>query len=286
MNRASQKRTLLAFPYIFWIIAFTLIPVLILFWYAFTDAEGAFTLKYLAAVFQKVHLKSLWMSVRLSFVCTVLCLLIAYPLSLCMRSLKISRKWMLTTIVIIPMWMNFVLRIMSWQLILSKNGILNRLFSMLSLPPQNLANSGAAIVIGMVYDFLPFMLLPIYNSVMDVEEDVLEAARDLGAGTLTVIFKILVPLNRPGIISGITMVFVPALTTFAISDMLGGGKVMLIGNIIEQEFLNTMNTHLGSGLSLILMVFILIGMLFSFRLERDQEEYKAKSTAEKEKELC
>ncbi len=215
------------------------------------------------------------MSIRLSLICTLICLVIAYPLSICMRSLKISRKWMLTSIVIVPMWMNFVLRIMSWQLILSKNGILNRLLTSLSLPPQNLANSGAAIVIGMVYDFLPFMLLPIYNSVMDVEEDVLEAARDLGAGSFTVLFRIMVPLNRPGIISGITMVFVPALTTFAISDMLGGGKVMLIGNIIEQEFLNTMNTHLGSGLSLILMVFILIGMIFSFRADRDRGEYQA-----------
>ena len=259
----NTKRSLFTTPYIFWIVVFTLIPFIMLLAYAFTNEGGALTGEYFAAIFKSVHLKALWLSLILSFFCTLICLILSYPLALCMRSLNVGRKLIQTAIVIVPMWMNFVLRIMSWQLILSKNGILNALLSLLGLPRQNLGNSAAAIMIGMVYDYLPFMLLPVYNSVMAVGQDVLEAARDLGAGHFKVLIKIMLPLTMPGIVSGIIMVFIPALTTFAISDMLGGGKVMLIGNIIEQEFLSTMNWHLGSALSLILMVFVLIGIVLS-----------------------
>ncbi|MBO6137096.1 MAG: ABC transporter permease [Lachnospiraceae bacterium] len=255
------KRSLLASPYIFWIILFTLIPFIMLLAYAFINDSGALTGEYILAITEPVHLKALWLSIRLSVLCTLICLVLSYPLALCMRSLHLGRKLIQTAIVIIPMWMNFVLRIMSWQIILSKNGILNTFLAALGLPPQDLGNSVYAIMIGMVYDYLPFMLLPIYNSVASVGNDVLEAAQDLGAEPLKVLFRIMLPLTMPGIISGIVMVFTPALTTFAISDMLGGGKVMLIGNIIEQEFLSTTNWHLGSGLSLTLMIFVLLGIV-------------------------
>ena len=261
MMSAKTKRSLLASPYIFWIILFTVIPFIMLLAYAFFNDSGALTGEYIAAIAEPVHLKALWLSIRLSILCTLICLVLSYPLALCMRSLNLGRRLIQTAIVIVPMWMNFVLRIMSWQLILSKNGILNTFLALLGLPPQDLGNSVYAIIIGMVYDYLPFMLLPIYNAVMTVGNDVLEAARDLGAEPLKVLVKIMLPLTMPGIVSGIIMVFTPALTTFAISDMLGGGKVMLIGNIIEQEFLSTMNWHLGSGLSLILMIFVLLGIL-------------------------
>lgn len=234
-----------------------------LLYYAFFNESGVLSLEYVSAIFKGVHLKALYLSLKLSFFCTLICLMLSYPLALCMRSLNLGRRLIQTAIVIVPMWMNFVLRIMSWQLILSKNGILNKFLGLAGLPQQHLSNSVYAIMIGMIYDYLPFMLLPVYNAVMTVGSDVLEAARDLGAGHIKVLFKIMIPLTMPGIVSGIIMVFIPALTTFAISDMLGGGKVMLIGNIIEQEFLSTMNWHLGSGLSLILMIFVLLGILLS-----------------------
>lgn len=138
----------------------------------------------------------------------------------------------------------------------------------IGLPSQHWSNSMIAIVIGMVYDYLPFMILPIYNAIMEIDEDILEAASDLGAGRMSVIGRIILPLSFPGIASGITMVFVPSLTTFAISDILGGGKVLLIGNVIEQEFITSMNWHLGSGLSIALMVFVLISMLFTMKTDK------------------
>lgn len=267
-----NRRSLFATPYIIWIIGFTILPIVILLFYGLSDGNGSFTGANVLAIFARVHLKSLWMSVKLALICTVICFALAYPLALFFRKLAVNRRGMLLFIVIVPMWMNFVLRIMSWQLILSKNGVLNHALSLLGLPGQNWGNSAVAIVIGMVYDYLPFMILPIYNAVMDVAQNVIDAARDLGAGPGAVVSKVMLPLTKPGIISGITMVFVPTLTTFAISDMLGGGKVMLIGNIIEQEFTTAMNWNLGAGLSLALMIFVLISMFFAFRSDKENKE--------------
>lgn len=262
-----NKRTLLSTPYIIWIIGFTVLPLLMIVIYALGDGQGGVTLGNILAIFERVHIKALALAIWLALLCTVVCLLIAYPLAVFLRKLNVGKKGMMAIIVILPMWMNFVLRIMAWQLLLSKNGIINFVLTGLRLPPQDWANSAVAIVIGMVYDYLPFMILPIYNSVMELREDILEAAQDLGAGSFAVLRKIMLPLTTPGIVSGITMVFVPALTTFAISDILGGGKVMLIGNVIEQEFSASMNWHLGSGLSIALMIFVLISMIFTFRTD-------------------
>lgn len=262
-----NKRSLLAGPYIFWIIGFTVLPIIMIIVYALGDGAGGFTLRNVLAIFEPVHLKALWLALRLALICTLVCLLLAYPLAVILRKLNVGKKGMMAIIVILPMWMNFVLRIMAWQLLLSRNGIINAVLGAVGLPTQDWANSTIAIVIGMVYDYLPFMILPIYNAVMELNEDILEAARDLGAGPSAVLRKIMIPLTMPGIISGITMVFVPSLTTFAISDILGGGKVMLIGNVIEQEFSTSMNWHLGSGLSIALMIFVLISMIFTLRTD-------------------
>ena len=255
-----NKRSLLATPYIIWIIGFTVLPILMIVFYALGDGNGGFTLANILAIFQPVHLKSLLLALWLALLCTAICLVLAYPLAVMLRKLNIGKQGMMAIIVILPMWVNFVLRIMAWQLLLSRNGIINALLGALGLPGQHLANSNVAIVIGMVYDYLPFMILPVYNAVSELNEDILEAARDLGAPPKAVLTKIMIPLTMPGIISGITMVFVPSLTTFAISDLLGARKIMLIGNIIEQEFSTADNWNLGSGLSLVLMVFILISM--------------------------
>ena len=256
-----NKRSLLATPYIIWIIGFTVLPILMIIFYALRDGSGGFTMVNILAIFQPVHLKALLMSLWLALLCTAVCLVLAYPLAIILRKLNIGKQGMMAIIVILPMWVNFVLRIMAWQLLLSRNG----------MPGQDLANSNVAIVIGMVYDYLPFMILPVYNAVTELNEDILEAARDLGAPPKAVLTKIMIPLTMPGIISGITMVFVPSLTTFAIPDILGGGKIMLIGNIIEQEFSTSMNWNLGSGLSIALMIFVLISMMFTSKTDAGKE---------------
>ena len=242
-----NKRSLLAGPYIVWIIGFTVLPILMIIFYALGDGDGGLTMSNILAIFQPVHLKALLLALWLAVLCTGICLVLAYPL------------------------VNFILRIMAWQLLLSRNGLINGALGALGLPGQDLANSSMAIVIGMVYDYLPFMILPVYNAVSDLKEDVIEAARDLGAPPKAVLTRIMIPLTKPGIISGITMVFVPSLTAFAIPDILGGGKVMLIGNIIEQEFSTSMNWHLGSGLSIALMIFVLISMIFTSGEEEGKE---------------
>ena len=266
-----NKRSLLATPYIIWIIGFTVLPILMIVFCALGDGNGGFTLANILAIFQPVHLKSLLLALWLALLCTAICLVLAYPLAVMLRKLNIGKQGMMAIIVILPMWVNFVLRIMAWQLLLSRNGIINALLGALGLPGQHLANSNVAIVIGMVYDYLPFMILPVYNAVSELNEDILEAARDLGAPPKAVLTKIMIPLTMPGIISGITMVFVPSLTTFAIPDILGVGKIMLIGNIIEQEFSTSMNWNLGSGLSIALMIFVLISMMFTSKTDAGKE---------------
>jgi len=167
--------------------------------------------------------------------------------------------------------MNFLLRTLAWQTLLEKNGVINGILTALHLPNQNLINTSGAIILGMVYNFLPFMVLPIYNVLMKIDDNVISAARDLGANSVQVLFRILFPLSIPGIVSGITMVFVPALTTFVISNLLGGSKILLIGNVIEQEFTKGSNWNLGSGLSLVLMIFILISMALIAKYDKNGE---------------
>lgn len=171
-----NKRSLLATPYIIWIIGFTVLPILMIVFYALGDGNGGFTLANILAIFQPVHLKSLLLALWLALLCTAVCLVLAYPLAVMLRKLNIGKQGMMAIIVILPMWVNFVLRIMAWQLLLSRNGIINALLGAIGLPGQHLANSNVAIVIGMVYDYLPFMILPVYNAVSELNEDILEAA--------------------------------------------------------------------------------------------------------------
>lgn len=263
-----SKRRYLSVPYLVWIVGFTILPLIMIVTNAFGDGAGHVTAANVLAIFEPVHRRAFLLSVGLALICTGVCLVLAYPLALVLRKLHLGRKGFIIMVVILPMWMNFVLRIMALQLILSRNGILNMVLNAIGLPSQHWSNSMIAIVIGMVYDYLPFMILPIYNAIMEIDEDILEAASDLGAGRMSVIGKIILPLSFPGIASGITMVFVPSLTTFAISDILGGGKVLLIGNVIEQEFITSMNWNLGSGLSIALMVFVLLSMLFTMKTDK------------------
>ena len=267
----SRASRFLAGPYILWMIGFTVIPLIMIIVYGLTDSEGRFTLANVAAISSPEHLKALLLALGLSLASTVICLVMAYPLAMILRKKNVGKGSFIVFIFILPMWMNFLLRTMAWQTLLEKNGVINGILSFLHLPNIAVINTPWAIILGMVYNFLPFMVLPIYNVLAKIDDDVINAAKDLGANNWQTITRILVPLSLPGIISGINMVFVPALTTFVISNLLGGSKILLIGNVIEQEFTRGSNWHLGSGLSLVLMVFILVSMALMAKYDREGE---------------
>lgn len=269
--KLKSKRSLLAGPYLFWSVAFIIIPLIMVFYYGFIDETGAFTLENIAAIASPEHSKALWISMRLSLVSTIICFVLAYPLAMILANMSVNQNQFIVLIFILPMWMNFLLRTLAWQTLLEKNGVINMILNFFSLPSLNIINTEAAIILGMVYNFLPFMVLPIYNSLARMDRDVINAAHDLGANWIQTFCRIIFPLSIPGVVSGVTMVFVPALTTFVISAILGGSKILLIGNVIEQEFTQASNWNLGSGLSIVLMIFIIISMIISAILDKDGE---------------
>ena len=193
----------------------------------------------------------------------------AFNMILC--NMNVNQNSFLVLIFILPMWMNFLLRTLAWQTLLEKTGVINSILSVLHLPSLNIINTPYAIVLGMVYNFLPFMVLPLYNVLVKIDKNVINAAYDLGANGIQTFLRIIFPLSLPGMFSGITMVFVPALTTFVISKILGGSKILLIGNVIEQEFTQTGNWNLGSGLSIVLMLFIIFNMVISVITDKEGE---------------
>ncbi len=267
----SKKARLLSLPYLVWMIGFIVIPLALVFVFGLTDRSGAFTLENVISIVERNHLKALKLSVLLSFVSTVICFLLAFPLALILRGKKIGRANFVVFIFILPMWMNFLLRTLAWQTLLEKNGVINGFLAALHLRPLNIINTPTAIVLGMVYNFLPFMVLPLYNTMCKIEDSIVEAARDLGASSLQTLWRIWLPLSVPGIVSGVTMVFVPALTTFVISNILGGSKILLIGNVIETEFTKASNWNLGSGLSIVMLLFILLSMTVLARYDKNGE---------------
>ena len=255
-----MSKKLLSGPYLIWMAGFTVIPLILIVYYGLTDRTGAFTLANVISITTAEHANALWLSLWLSFVSTLVCLLLAYPLAMILRKRGVGKGSFVVFIFILPMWMNFLLRTLAWQTLLERNGVINGILSALHLPTQ-----------GMVYNFLPFMVLPIYNVLCKIDDNTINAAHDLGANFWQTFLFIWFPLSVPGIISGITMVFVPALTTFVISNLLGGSKILLIGNVIEQEFTRGSNWHLGSGLSLVLMVFILASMALIAKYDKNGE---------------
>jgi spermidine/putrescine transport system permease protein len=266
-----MNKKLLSGPYLFWAVSFILIPLGMIFFYGLTDKSGAFTFSNIAQIATNTNRKALLLSLLLSIISTIICLVLAYPLAMILKNLQINQNSFVVLIFILPMWMNFLLRTLAWQTLLEKTGVINSILSVLHLPALNIINTPYAIILGMVYNFLPFMVLPIYNVLIKIDNNVIDAARDLGANSFLTFFKVILPLSWPGVISGITMVFVPSLTTFVISDLLGGSKILLIGNVIEQKFTQASNWNAGSGLSLVLMIFILISMAILSKYDKDGE---------------
>ena len=255
----------------FWVVSFIIIPLLMIVYYGLTDVNGHFTWMNVAQITTQENLKALGLALLLSLISTIVCLIMAYPLAMILAEKGVNQTSFIVLIFIMPMWMNFLLRTLAWQNLLEKNGVINVILNFLHLPEQALINTPYAIILGMVYNFLPFMVLPLYNVLSKIDKDIIFAARDLGANTRQTFTKIILPLSVPGIISGITMVFVPSLTTFVISDLLGGSKILLIGNVIEQEFKMGSNWNVGSGMSLVLMLFIVLSMAVIAKYDKDGE---------------
>lgn len=274
MINSAAIRNFFATPFLIWAVLFIFCPVVAIAWYGLTDAQGAMTLANISLMTHWEYLKALELSIVLALISTVICLIVAYPLCLILTEKKRGKGSLLFLLFILPMWMNSLLTTMAWQTILEKNGILNQFLRLLSLPDVSLINTPAAIVIGMIYNFLPYMVLPLYVALSKINGNVIAAARDLGASSWQTFTKVILPLSLPGAISGITMVFIPSLTTFFISGLLGGNKILLIGNIVEQEFTMAYDWHLGSGLSLVLMVFIVINMAVTAYFDRSEGQVK------------
>ncbi len=279
MNKNSKGlQHAMTAPFTVWMAIFIIIPIALVLFYAFTDANGSFTFSNILSIWE--YRSTYIVSIELAFVATVICLLLAYPLAYSISRMKARHQQTMVLLVMLPMWMNFLIRTYAWMTILEDTGLINTLLkgflSLFGYEFEGFAmiNTNGAIVLGMVYNFLPYMILPIYTVLTKIDHSVIEAARDLGANGLNVFTKVLLPQSIPGIISGITMVFVPAVSTFIISKLLGGGMTYLIGDIIENYFLgNTgeVNYNVGAALSLVLMVLILISMGIMNRFDKDAE---------------
>ena len=263
MKRKSNSY--LASPYVVWSMIFIVLPLFLIVFFGFTKEENGqyiFSLenfqRVMDPIFFKVFARSLW----LALVSTILCILIGYPTAYIISKAKVSRQGILILLFILPMWMNFLLRTYAWMAILGKNGFINTILTTLGFNPINILYTNTAVLLGMVYNFLPFMVLPIYTILSKMDKDLINAAKDLGANSYQVFTKVILPLSIPGIASGTTMVFMPAVSTFVISKLLGGGKVMLVGNLIEQQFMTVGDWHFGSAVSIFMMILILLSMAF------------------------
>jgi spermidine/putrescine transport system permease protein len=253
-------------------ILFTVVPLLLVLYYSFTRTDNGmlvFTLDNFIRVIEPTYLKVLWRSVLLALISTGVCILIGYPVSMILAGRDISRKSTLVLLFVLPMWMNFLLRTYAWMTLLDNKGVINTFLGALGLPRLNLLYTDFAVVLGMVYNFLPFMVLPIYSVLRKIDRSLIEAAEDLGANNTRVFLKVTFPLSLPGVVSGITMVFMPAVTTFIISKLLGGNQYMLIGNLIEDQFMRVYDWNFGSAISIIMMLLILASMGLMARYDKE-----------------
>ena len=276
MSKTDNKLGLkISSPYIIWSGLFIVIPLFLIIFFAFTKSDNgtySFTLNNFKELMQPMYFRIFYRSIKLALMSTILCLLIGYPAAYIIAKSKARRQSVLLMLVIIPMWMNFLLRTYAWVAILGKNGLLNTFLGWFGIPHTSILYTNTAILLGMVYNFLPFMVLPIFNSLSKMDNDLINAARDLGANSFQVFTKVIFPLSLPGVVSGITMVFMPAVTTFAISRLLGGGKFMLIGDLIEQQFTVVGDWNFGSAVSIFMMIIILISMAVMSRFEDESDK--------------
>ncbi len=270
MKKHSFGNRLIASPYIVWSAIFIIVPLIIMIYYALTDTNGVFTIANISSLGK--YRKAFGISILYAAIATVITLFLAYPMAYFMTKLKISSQRMLMLIVMLPMWMNFLIRTYSWISILANTGLINTFLGKFGIGPLKLMYTPGAVILGMVYDFIPYMILPIYSVMSKLDKSLLEASEDLGCNAFAKFKRVILPLTRPGIISGITMVFVPSVSTFYISQKLGGNKNMLVGDAIEYLFnLGPEYYNIASSLSLVLMILILV-CLFVMNKFSDEDE--------------
>ncbi len=271
----NKKRSFAAYPYVIWSALFIVIPLLMILFFSLTIDSGSgysFSTENFQRLMNPQYIRIFGRSLSLALISTVVCLLIGYPVAYIVAKMPENKRNLIIMLFILPMWMNFLLRTYAWLPILGKNGIINNFLGIFGLEPIQFLYTNGAILLGMIYNFLPFMILPIYTILSKIDQNLINAASDLGANKKQTFIRVILPLSIPGVISGITMVFMPAVSTFVISRLLGGGKEMLIGNVIEQQFTTMSDWHFGSALAIILMILILISMALMSRFDGEENE--------------
>lgn len=275
MKNRNKNLSFAAYPYVVWSAIFIVIPLLLIVFFSFTskvDGRFVFSFENFQRLFEPIYFTVFIRSIWLAVLSTVLCLILGYPIAYIISKLPIKRRNMLILLFILPMWMNFLLRTYAWMAILGRDGLINTLLGYIGIGPIKMLYTDGAILLGMVYNFLPFMVIPIYTVLIKIDKNLVNAAYDLGANKAQAFRKVILPLSIPGIISGITMVFMPAVSNFVIPNLLGGGKYMLVGNLIEQQFTTIGNWNFGSALSIFMMILILISMAFMAKYEKNGKE--------------
>ena len=262
-----------AFPYLLFMIIFIVVPLAMVAFFAFTTGDGEFTLLNITKVtgYFPVIIKSLY----LALVATIICLLLGYPFAYIMARKTRNIRRTMFMLLMLPMWMNFLLRTYAWMTLLENNGLINKFLGLFGIGPLQMINTQGAVVLGMVYDYLPFMIVPLYTVLMKIDQSLINAAQDLGGTPFQVFLRVILPLSIPGISTGITMVFIPSVSTFVISKMLGGGSELMIGDLIEMQFTgNTDNPNLGGAMAFVLMIIILLcmGIMNQFDSDEDSKE--------------
>ncbi|MDD6794344.1 MAG: ABC transporter permease [Clostridiaceae bacterium] len=271
---SKKDKSILAYPYIFWSCLFIVIPLLIVLFFSLTESTAngySFSLYNFNKILSPEYGKIFYRSIKLALYSTIGCLILGYPVAFFISKIKSSKRNLLIMLFILPMWMNFLLRTYAWMPILGKNGLINNFLSNFGIGPIGFLYNDGAVLLGMIYNFIPFMVLPIYTVLSKMDQNLINAASDLGASRKYIFRKIIFPLSLPGVMSGITMVFMPAVSTFVISSLLGGGQYMLVGNLIEQQYTTMGNWNLGSSLSIIMMIIILISMGLMNRFSSDND---------------
>lgn len=271
MNRVkSGLGKLAAAPHMVWTVMFIVAPLLFVVYFTFTNYDGVFTLENIFAL--KDHIETFVLSVSLSVIATFICFLIGYPLAYIIAKSKESSQKIMVMLLMLPMWTNLLIRTYSMMAIMDDGGFLNSILAALSLGKVHIIGTKGAVIFGMVYDFLPYMVLPIYTSISKLDKTLLEAAEDLGCNTFGTLRKVILPLSSSGIVSGITMVFVPSISTFYISQKLGGGTFELIGDTIERQFQNSSTYNIGAAISLVMMILVLLSLAIMNKFSGEEEE--------------
>jgi len=258
MKKRSLLQRLIGAPYVLWAAIFIVVPLFIVLYYSFTDADGTFTFANIRELGD--YKEILWISIEYSVIATVITLIVSYPFAYVMSRKREKTQQIMMVLVMLPMWMSLLILTYSWMGILERNGIINSLLAKIGVAPLNLIGTPAAVIFGMVYNYIPYMILPIYSVMSKIDPSVLEAAEDLGSGSASKLYRVILPLSMPGVVSGITMVFVPSVSTFYISQKLGDGKILLVGDVIERQIQAQNNYNAGAALSLVLMVLIILSL--------------------------